>query len=129
MSNPVFQTTIYDMISVNGRISKKLFAKVVLPNLEKIQKLESELAHIKEQTGWYLSLGPADRKNFGELHEKIKELEDAMRDMGHALSFACSQLESCDCDQSVGFTCGNCCLHREYDKHKELLSKINEEKK
>lgn len=40
---PTFKTTIYDMITVNGRISKKLFQKLIEPKLEKLAKLEKKV--------------------------------------------------------------------------------------
>lgn len=41
--HPTFETTIYDYIEVNGRISKKLFEKIVIPRLNKVKDLEQKL--------------------------------------------------------------------------------------
>lgn len=43
-SQPTFETNVLDMISVNGRISKKLFEKIVAPKLNQINKLQSIIA-------------------------------------------------------------------------------------
>lgn len=51
MSQPVFETTIFDLISVNGRISKKLFEKIVTPSLEEIESLKEANKVLREAIG------------------------------------------------------------------------------
>lgn len=40
---PTIETTIYDYIEVNGRISKKLFQKVIEPKLEELVRTKANL--------------------------------------------------------------------------------------
>jgi len=48
MDQPTIHTDIYDMIMVNGRISKKLFQKVVEPSLDRGFKAIEENQRLKD---------------------------------------------------------------------------------
>jgi hypothetical protein len=48
IEQPTFEASIYDYISVNGRISKKLFEKVVIPKLKKLNQVEAENKRLRE---------------------------------------------------------------------------------
>lgn len=55
MNHPTIETTILDYIEVNGRISKKLFEKIVTPKLKKLEKLESQNRKLVEALKVYAS--------------------------------------------------------------------------
>ena len=46
---PVIYSTIHDYITVNGRISKKLFDKIVLPVLEKTAEIQSKVNKLESE--------------------------------------------------------------------------------
>ena len=56
MNQPTIEATIYDYIEVNGRISKKLFEKVVMPKLDRIENLESQNKKLIEALRFYADL-------------------------------------------------------------------------
>ena len=48
MEFPYFTSTIYDYIESNGRISKKLFEKIVMPKLDRLIEIEKRLEEAEE---------------------------------------------------------------------------------
>lgn len=62
-----------------------------------------------------------------KLEQENKRLRDALLDYSHALSYATTQLSSCECDQSVNFTCANCCTERDYRKHIGMVEEIRKQ--
>ena len=56
--------------------------------------------------------------------KEISELKEIIKDLAHISSYYINNNDGCECDQSVGFTCGNCCSQRDYSKHKDKIKGI-----
>jgi hypothetical protein len=50
---PLVETTIYNYIVVNGRISKKLFQKIVEPKLAELEIIKAENKKLREALEFY----------------------------------------------------------------------------
>lgn len=65
---PLVETTIYDYIELNGRISKKLFQKIVEPKLAELEIIKAENKKLREALSHYANkycwqgthIGPSD---------------------------------------------------------------------
>ena len=71
MNQPIYETSILDLITINGRISKKLFVKVVLPQINEINNLQQINKSLEVEIGVY-------KANERLLKQRISELEEVM---------------------------------------------------
>lgn len=112
---------------------KKGHAIAKASSLIEIEQLKAENAEKdKEMAAWKKQCIETEKESklrgeiIQSLEAQIKELNEALIDFNHALNYSISQLGGCECDQSVGFTCGTCCVDRDYQKHQSLINKIKE---
>lgn len=72
---PTVETSIYDYIEVNGRISKKLFEKIIIPKLESITQKDARIAELESDKVIL-------NKRINELEVKAEKLTDALECFG-----------------------------------------------
>ena len=75
MNQPIYETSILDLITINGRISKKLFVKVVLPQINEINNLQQIIKSLEAEIGIYKANERLLKQRIGELEEAMKEIE------------------------------------------------------